>query len=200
MPCHYDTENQVLVCRTPLFEEFDGEAHPSLQMPCDCFISVTMDGINYSECEEPFKIYSNDLNLTSVFPKCGSVKGGTTVTLSTNIDQETAQFLNDLKIGLRPKRTGRTSRMSQPGESAGQIPGMHKPSQQSFDGAGNSAQASIDQAQVSMHGGEEAIGSGGSQGAQGSGSKIGANASTDEDAWVTTEGYFENGKIIAKIP
>ena len=51
-----------------------------------------------------------------------------------------------------------------------------------------------------MHGGEEAIGSGASQGAQGSGSKIGANASTDEDAWVTTEGYFENGKIIAKIP
>ena len=51
-----------------------------------------------------------------------------------------------------------------------------------------------------MHGGEEAIGSGASQGAQGSGSKMGANASTEEDAWVTTEGYFENGKIIAKIP
>jgi len=24
---------------------------------------VTMDGINYSECEMPFKIYSNDLAL-----------------------------------------------------------------------------------------------------------------------------------------
>ena len=93
VPCHYDTENRVLVRRTPLFEEFDGEAHPSLQLPCDCFISVTMDGINYSECEEPFKIYSNDINLTSVFPKCGSVKGGTTVTLSTNIDEETAEKL-----------------------------------------------------------------------------------------------------------
>jgi len=98
------------VCRTPLFEEFDGEAHPSLQMPCDCFISVTMDGINYSECEVPFKIYSNDINLTSVFPKCSSVQGGTSVTFNTNIDEETAQFLTDLKIGLRPKRVNRSSR------------------------------------------------------------------------------------------
>ena len=81
-------------------------------MPCDCFISVTMDGINYSECEEPFKIYSNDINLTAVFPKCSSVKGGTTVTLNTNIDEETASFLKDLKIGLRPKRSQRSSRMS----------------------------------------------------------------------------------------
>lgn len=112
VPCHYDTENQVLVCRTPLFEEFDGEAHPSLQMPCDCFISVTMDGVNYSECEEPFKIYSNDIHMTTVFPKCGSVKGGTKVTLNTNIDEETAQFLQDLKIGLRAKRNARVSQMS----------------------------------------------------------------------------------------
>ena len=109
----------MLVCRTPLFEEFDGEAHPSLKMPCDCFISVTMDGINYSECEQPFKIYSNDINLTQVFPKCSSVKGGTTVTLSTNIDDETASFLQDLKIGLRPKRSGRSSRMSGAGPNEG---------------------------------------------------------------------------------
>ena len=135
VPCHYDTENQVLVCRTPLFEEFDGEAHPSLQMPCDCFISVTMDGINYSECEQPFKIYSNDINLTSVFPKCSSVKGGTTVTLSTNIDEETASFLQELKIGLKPKRSGRSSRVSggPNDQSHSQVPLQNKQSNQSFD-------------------------------------------------------------------
>jgi len=99
-----------------------------------------MDGINYSECEEPFKIYSNDINLTSVFPKCGSVKGGTTVTLSTNIDEETAQFLQDLKIGLRPKHSTRSSRMSGPNDnSTSQVPGgVHKNSQQSLDGMHNS--------------------------------------------------------------
>jgi hypothetical protein len=91
------------VCRTPLFEEFDGNQHPSLQLPCDCFISVTMDGINYSECEEPFKIYSNEINLTTVFPKCGSVQGGTEITLNTNIDEETSRHLQDLRIGFRPR-------------------------------------------------------------------------------------------------
>ena len=30
---------------------------------------------------------------------------------------------------------------------------------------------------------------------------VGASSSADElDNWVTAEGYFENGKIIAKIP
>lgn len=54
-----------------------------------------------------------------------------------------------------------------------------------------------------MEGGEEVLASVASQGAQGSGSKMagGANTSTDEsENWVTAEGYYENGKIIAKIP
>ena len=44
--------------------------------------------------------------------------------------------------------------------------------------------------------------SGASQGAQGSNSKVGAGGGSmdDSDVWVTAEGYFENGKIIAKIP
>lgn len=65
---------------------------------------MTTDGINYSECEERFKIYSNDIFLTSVLPKCGSVSGGTQVTLSINIDESTAACLQDLKIGFQAKR------------------------------------------------------------------------------------------------
>ena len=76
VPCQYNSQNGAIICRTPLFEEFEGEAHPSLKLPCDCYLSVTMDGINYSECEEPFKIYSNDIYLTSVTPKSGSITGG----------------------------------------------------------------------------------------------------------------------------
>ena len=34
-----------------------------MEMPCDCYLSVTMDGINYSECEKPFKLYSNEICL-----------------------------------------------------------------------------------------------------------------------------------------
>jgi hypothetical protein len=63
-------------------------------------MSVTMDGINYSECEEPFKIYSNEIYLTSINPKCGSVKGGTELTLLINIDEVTASNLFHLTIGF----------------------------------------------------------------------------------------------------
>jgi hypothetical protein len=59
-----------------------------------------MDGINYTECEEVFKIYSNDIYLTSINPKCGSVTGGTTLTLLINIDDATAKDLNNMKIGF----------------------------------------------------------------------------------------------------
>jgi hypothetical protein len=49
-----------------------------------------MDGINYSECEMPFKIYSNETNLTSLNPKSGSVTGGSEVTLFIDLDEVTA--------------------------------------------------------------------------------------------------------------
>lgn len=62
-----------------------------------------MDGTNYSECEEQFKIYSNDNYLTSVNPKCGSVAGGTEITMAIEIDSQTSQSLQDLKIGFQPK-------------------------------------------------------------------------------------------------
>mmetsp|Transcript_23440 Transcript_23440/g.17899 ORF Transcript_23440/g.17899 Transcript_23440/m.17899 type:complete len:113 (+) Transcript_23440:695-1033(+) len=95
---------KCLFCKTPKFEEFEGEKHPSLKLPCDCVLSVTMDGVNYSECEEPFKIYSNDIYLTSINPKCGSVVGGTELTLLINIDEVTATNLFHLTIGFQPKR------------------------------------------------------------------------------------------------
>lgn len=90
MACQYDPISKCILARTPKFEDPDGEKHPSLKWPVDCVISVTMDGIHYSECEQPFRIYSNDIYLTSINPKCGSVRGGTTLTLLINIDEGTA--------------------------------------------------------------------------------------------------------------
>lgn len=91
--CSYDEINGFITCKTPKFEEFEGN-HPSLKFPCQCIISLTTDGINYSECEETFMIYSNDIYLTSINPKCGSVKGGSEITLLINIDEATASTMN----------------------------------------------------------------------------------------------------------
>ena len=102
--CQYDAISKTINARTPKFEEFEGEKHPSLKFPCTCIISVTMDGINYSECEETFKIYSNDIYLTSINPKSGSVQGGSTLTLLINIDDVTAANLYNLTIGFQPKK------------------------------------------------------------------------------------------------
>lgn len=108
MDCQF-LKDGSLVAHTPNFEVESGEdggsgehANP-ITLPCDASISVTMDGTNYSDCDEQFKIYSNDSQLTSVNPKCGSVSGGTEITLGFDIDEQTAQCLQDLKIGFKPK-------------------------------------------------------------------------------------------------
>ena len=120
--CYYDEKSQTLMCSTPKFEEFDGEKHPSVQLPCDCYLSVTMDGVNYSECEMPFKIFSNEISLTSIAPKSGSVIGGSEVVLSINLDDVTAGSIQNLTVGFQPKpkkakgaadELGKTSKMSQ---------------------------------------------------------------------------------------
>jgi hypothetical protein len=52
-----------------------------------------MDGVNYSDCEVPFKIYSNEINLTSMNPKSGSVNGGSEATLFIDLDTVTASCI-----------------------------------------------------------------------------------------------------------
>ena len=103
VPCQFEEESKALYCKTPKFEEFEGQAHPSLSLPCNCVISITTDGMNYSECEETFKVY-NHMNLQSVAPKSGSVSGGTKLELKINIDDETAKDLPNLLIGFHPSK------------------------------------------------------------------------------------------------
>jgi hypothetical protein len=67
-------------------------------------ISVTTDGINYTQCEETFKIHSNKIFLESVAPKSGSVQGGTQLELGVNIDEETAKTLFHLRVGFQPAK------------------------------------------------------------------------------------------------
>jgi len=101
--CSFDEATQNLICQTPQFEQEEGDKHPSVSLPCDCFLSVTMDGVNYSECEVPFKIYSNDINLSQILPKSGSVTGGSDATLTIELDEVTAASIQNLTVGFQPK-------------------------------------------------------------------------------------------------
>ena len=62
-----------------------------------------MDGINYTECEMPFKIYSNDLQLSQVNPKSGSVVGGSDITIHMDLDEQTAASIQNLVVGFQPR-------------------------------------------------------------------------------------------------
>jgi hypothetical protein len=46
---------------------------------------------------------ANDIVLSSINPKSGSVKGGTELTLLINIDPVTAESLFHLTVGFQPK-------------------------------------------------------------------------------------------------
>jgi hypothetical protein len=73
-----------------------------------CTVSITTDGINYSESEEKFKIYSNQMNLQTLNPKSGSIKGGTELTLFLELDPVTSEDLFYLLVGFN-KNTGGAS-------------------------------------------------------------------------------------------
>jgi len=90
-----------------------------------------MDGSNYTECDEFFKVYSNDIYLNSVNPKCGSVEGGSQITLAIDIDYETSQLLKDLKIGFQPKNKGR---LTENGSTKGEVSVVNLPTNQHTDG------------------------------------------------------------------
>ena len=69
-----------------------------------CSISITTDGINYSESEEKFKIYNSNINLQTLAPKSGSVKGGSELTIYVDIDEQLQDNLFHLLVGFQPKQ------------------------------------------------------------------------------------------------
>mmetsp|Transcript_9367 Transcript_9367/g.14230 ORF Transcript_9367/g.14230 Transcript_9367/m.14230 type:complete len:195 (-) Transcript_9367:905-1489(-) len=169
-----DNATNSLVCKTPKFEEYDGEKHPSVHLPCDCYLSVTMDGINYSECEMPFKIYSNEISLTSLVPKSGSVKGGSDLTLLIDIDQTTADSIHNLTVGFQPKsKKGQTT---------------NNPSR--LDANKNSRQSLNDSSQR----GSRVNITAGFEGNQG------RDFTSELVNYTCAEGRYENGQIICKVP
>ena len=84
----------------------------NLPLPFECTISVSLDGINFSECEEKFLVYSKDIQLTSVAPKAASCKGGTELAILMDVDESMTDCLFHLTVGLQPKpKKGTVSRL-----------------------------------------------------------------------------------------
>jgi len=79
--CDLDVKTRSLSSFTPNFD-----INESYNLPCECFLDVTMDGLNYLSSEMTFLIYAGDLTLKNAHPKCASVVGGTELHLYCAID------------------------------------------------------------------------------------------------------------------
>jgi len=180
--CQYDERDKSLLCKTPKFEEFEGQQHPSLKWPCNCVISVTMDGIHYSECEQAFKIYSNDLFLTSINPKSGSITGGTTLTMLVNLDEATASAIQNLRIGFQPKKN------------------MASESSKNTIVEGNSHRLEQQRSYQSLHESHKSSVRGSHSILQGYEHQNDLRYEDPMAAWTWTEAVYENGTVTCRVP
>jgi hypothetical protein len=197
-PCQFDPQTKTLYCRTPKFEGFEGQAHPSLKFPCECVISVTTDGMNYSECEESFKIYCNNIHLESVSPKSGSVKGGTQLELGIDIDEETAKNLFQLTVGFQPAKKHRANQASRK-ELAHQSINRNQSIEEIEEG--KTANRGLNASQHSSVKLGTPVNSPTNEDTPVNPMDIGPNdPQLENDSWVCSAGFYENGKIICIVP
>lgn len=194
--CSFDPKTKSLYCKTPKFEEFQGQTHPSLRLPCKCTISITTDGLNYSECEESFKIYSNNIYLSSLIPKSGSVSGGAELSLDIDIDDETAKNLFYLTIGFQPKQ-----KRSAVANKSNLIQSSITRNQ-SAEGDQNDEEEKQKLLNASHH--SSMKGSMASIAAPQDDGQINpldvTESQLDNENWVCSAGYYNDGKVVCVVP
>lgn len=76
--CDFDPVTDCYHCFTPCF---DDQSDDLLEWPVFCKVELTLDGFTYIPTDQQFLIYSSKLQTQNINPKCGSVQGGTTLTL-----------------------------------------------------------------------------------------------------------------------
>lgn len=164
---------------------------------------MTTDGINYSECEETFQIYSNQIYLNSVTPKCGSVSGGAELTLGIDIDPVTAKSLFHLTIGFQPKKR----RAINPQASRKELMQSSITKNPSVEETVNEEEKEVRQRTLNASQHSSIKGSMANI-AVPSQSEVPINpldittndAQLETDNWVCSAGHYENGKIICIVP
>lgn len=123
----------------------------------------------------PFKIYSNEVNLTSILPKSGSVQGGSEVTLAIDLDDVTASCIQNLTVGFQPRQKKSQGQTSQLGQDKPSRPSLNESSQK---GSRVNITAGFDDYNKQNVGTPE----------------------IETHNWTCSEGFYEDGKIRCKVP
>jgi alpha-tubulin suppressor-like RCC1 family protein len=100
--CDYDSDSNSLEFFTPQFVDDEDE----VQLPCEAFIDVTMDGECFVTCERKFLIYPDEIHPENLNPKCASVNGRCTLEISADLRGIQKSWLWLLTVGFLPKSRG----------------------------------------------------------------------------------------------
>ena len=79
------------------------ELCPNLELPSYCKIQLTFDGHYFTEYEEQFFIYSTNMKISAIEPKCGPTLGGSQLILKMNLDNIPTKYLFSLTVGFQAK-------------------------------------------------------------------------------------------------
>lgn len=99
---------QSIFCTTPNFEAEakEGEevkVESRVKFPQKATISISLDGINYSECEQDFLIYPANIKIDNALPKCGPVVGGTELVMMIDLDPTLTGYLFNMCFGFQER-------------------------------------------------------------------------------------------------
>jgi alpha-tubulin suppressor-like RCC1 family protein len=99
---------QSIFCTTPNFESEvkEGEevkVENKIKFPQKATISVSLDGINYNECEQDYLIYPSGIKIDNSHPKCGPVLGGTELVMMIDLDPTLTGYLFNMCFGFQER-------------------------------------------------------------------------------------------------
>jgi len=91
--------SRTITVKTPNFIELC----PNLELPSEAIIQLTFDGNYFTEYKYPFLIYSSNIKISGIEPKCGPITGGKELFIKINLDSIYSKYLFSLTCGFQAK-------------------------------------------------------------------------------------------------
>ena len=205
---------QSLFCTTPKFDDDEptdkkepAEFKPKEKFPQKCAISITLDGVNYIDCDQDFLLYPSNVRINNAHPKGGPVLGGTELVLMVDIDPMISGYLFNLCVGFqaRPAGAQQTSKSKKPSGDD------KKEDRKDTDvDVSRSAMSKVGRMGTVTPGGASRLIGSGTQGSNGlqlsatGGAPINPLEPTEQqlelDYWHCATAVYDSGKITCQVP
>jgi len=171
--CTYNAASEGLHLVTPKFDDLDLEEE---MWPLEAEVYLALDGVNYVLAEEKFFIYSSNIQIISMNPKCASIKGGLSLTMDLNIDPVTVSKINVFTIGFQARQLGlEESKKDDASFQDKDMTTTNSPTK--MRNRGGLSREAINPLGITV-----------------------ASADLDKEDWICVRGTYDKGKITCEIP